>query len=170
MTTKHALRQASQSRRSKGADLSVVLDAALAAAHRVASYVPLPDEPGIPPREGWLLPVLLEDGDLDWTVYDGTLASGARGVQEPIGERLGVDAIASCDLVLVPALLVDRRGHRLGKGGGSYDRALARATGLTIALVHDDEVIDVLPTEPHDVPVRAIATPSTGVRPVLGMI
>ncbi len=72
--------------------------------------------------------------------------------------------------MLVPALLVDRHGTRLGKGGGSFDRALARATGLTIALVHDDEVVDLLPAEPHDVPVRAIATPSTGVRSSLGMI
>jgi 5-formyltetrahydrofolate cyclo-ligase len=62
----------------------------------------------------------------------------------------------------VPALQVDRDGNRLGRGGGSYDRALARATGLTVALLHDDELVAELPHEPHDVPVRAVATPTGG--------
>ena len=86
---------------------------------------------------------------------------GTRTVTElPL---LGRDAIAGCDLVLVPALLVDRSGTRLGKGGGCYDRALSRTTGLTVALLHDHELVDVLPAEPHDVRVDAVATPSLGV-------
>lgn len=127
----------------------------------MASYVPWEDEPGLAPRPGWLLPVLLPDGDLDWGTYDGVLVTGLRGTTQP-RDRLGVDAVAACDVVLVPALLVDREGVRLGKGGGSYDRALARCTGLTVALVHDDELVDVLPREAHDVPVRAVVTPSRG--------
>ena len=86
-------------------------------------------------QDGWLLPVLRADDDLDWATYEGELAVGRRGTVEPPGPRLGVDAIGTCDLVLVPALLVDRDGYRLGKGAGAYDRALARATGLTVALV-----------------------------------
>ena len=129
----------------------------------VASYVGSGAEPFVPPHPGWLLPVLLEDDDLDWARYDGELAPGRRGLLEPVGPRLGLDAIAACDLVLVPALLVDRRGNRLGKGGGSYDRALARATGLTVALLADDELVDEpLPHDAHDVPVRAVATPGNG--------
>lgn len=169
MTTKqHLRRTALAGRTGPGADLTPVLSEVVAGARRVAAYLPLPSEPGVAPRPGWLLPVLLEDGDLDWAEHDGTLVPGRRGLQEPAGPRLGVDAVAGCDLVLVPALLVDRRGHRLGKGGGSYDRALARATGLTVALVHDHEVVDHLPTEPHDVAVRAIATPANGVVSALG--
>jgi 5-formyltetrahydrofolate cyclo-ligase len=57
---------------------------------------------------------------------------------------------------------VDRDGNRLGRGGGSYDRALARATGLTVALLHDDEVVEAVPHEAHDVPVRAVATLTGG--------
>jgi 5-formyltetrahydrofolate cyclo-ligase len=142
------------------------LEPLIAQATRIASYVPMATEPGLTPRPGWLLPVLLADRDLDWAVFDGTLTPSlltSTRLQEPTGPRLGVDALASCDLVLVPALLVDRRGNRLGKGGGSYDRALARATGLTVALLHDGELVEQLPTEPHDVPVRAAATPSEGV-------
>ena len=144
------------------ADLSGVLDAVLAKVERIASFVPFGHEPGVPPQPGWLLPVLLPDNDLDWAVYDGELAPGRHGLLEPVGPRLGVDAIASCDLVLVPALAVDRRGVRLGRGGGSYDRALRRATGLTVALVHDDELVEELPSEEHDVRVAAAATPGAG--------
>ena len=107
-------------------------------------------------RPGHLLPVLRADRDLDWTAYDGRLPAD--------GPRLGPAALAGCGLVLVPALAVDRTGARLGRGGGSYDRALGRATGLLVALLHDDELLDALPTEAHDVRVHAVATPDGLVR------
>lgn len=143
-------------------DLSEVLADLLRTAASVASYVGFGAEPYVPPRPGWLLPVLQEDGDLDWARYDGELAPGRRGLLEPSGPRLGVTAVATCDVVLVPALLVDLAGYRLGRGGGSYDRALARATGMTVALVHDDELVDEVPHEAHDVPVRAVASAGRG--------
>ena len=156
-------RQADAERCGQGPiDLFAVVCSLFTEDARVASYVAFGDEPGVPPRLGWLLPVLREDDDLDWAVYDGELAPGRRGLLEPIGPRLGVDAIASCDVVLVPALRVDRAGNRLGKGGGSYDRALARTTGLTVALLHDGELVDAVPHEAHDVRVRAVATPGNG--------
>jgi 5-formyltetrahydrofolate cyclo-ligase len=57
-----------------------------------------------------LLPVLLPDGDLDWALYEGwdRLVPGLRGLLEPAGPKLGVHAVAEADLVLVPALAVDR--------------------------------------------------------------
>lgn len=135
---------------------------AVAGARRVAAYLAVGDEPRVSVQPGWLLPVVTPELDLDWAVHTGELVE-RRGLQEPAGPLLGVDAIASCDLVLVPALLVDRRGFRLGKGGGCYDRALPRTTALTLALVDDEELVDELPTEPHDVPVRGVVTPLRGV-------
>jgi 5-formyltetrahydrofolate cyclo-ligase len=163
--SKQALRRTAQRHRRTlppGTDLSLPLTALLEGARRVASYLAFGTEPGVPPRLGWLLPVLLRDGDLDWAEFTGELAGTTRGPCEPVGPRLGVDAISSCDLVLVPALLVDRHGNRLGKGGGSYDRSLARATGVTVALLHDGELVDALPAEEHDVRVAAAATPLEG--------
>jgi len=162
---KQTLRQSARAARSArpAVDLSGVLAPVLVTATRVAAFVGLADEPFVPPRHGWLLPVLLPDLDLDWAPFDGSLTAGPYGVLEPTTTRLGPDAIASCDVVLVPALLVDREGYRLGKGGGSYDRALHRATGLTIALLHDEELVDKpLPHGPHDIRVRAVATPGHG--------
>jgi 5-formyltetrahydrofolate cyclo-ligase len=125
-----------------------------------AAYCAVGSEPVVPVGPGVLLPVLLPDGDLDWAT--GPVAGAPRGLQEPTGARLGVDAIASCAVVLVPALAADRTGTRLGRGGGSYDRALRRATGLTVAVLYDDELVSSLPAEAHDVPVRAVVTPSYG--------
>ncbi|MFI7618244.1 5-formyltetrahydrofolate cyclo-ligase [Nonomuraea terrae] len=112
-----------------------------------------------------ILPVLREDNDLDWAVYDGpgTLAPGRNGIMEPVDTRRGVEAIRTAALVIVPALAVDRRtGVRLGRGGGSYDRALARVgpNVPTVALLHDGELIDDVPHEPHDRHVRYVMTPS----------
>ena len=113
-----------------------------------------------------LLPVLRPDGDLDWASYEGpdSMVPGPRGLLEPGEPPRGVDAVARADAVLVPALAVDRAGRRLGRGGGSYDRALARVGPLVplIALVYDDELVEHVPTEGHDVPVRATASPRAG--------
>jgi 5-formyltetrahydrofolate cyclo-ligase len=160
---------------------SALQDQALAlvrrrAAATIAAYVPSVREPGGPglpmllaPLGRVLLPVLLPDGDLDWAPFSGALVPGRPGLREPPGARLGVDAIRSADLVLVPALAVDRRGMRLGRGGGSYDRALARlAPGapLIVALLNEDELVEKVPAEPHDRPVHGVLTPS-GFHPVV---
>ena len=114
-----------------------------------------------------LLPRLQPDGDLDWASYEGpdSLIPGPHGLQEPREKPRGPDAIARADVVLVPALAVDHAGNRLGRGGGSYDRALARVGPLipVIALLYDAELLRDLPTEPHDAPVRAVVRPEAGI-------
>ncbi|MFG1851455.1 5-formyltetrahydrofolate cyclo-ligase [Actinomadura geliboluensis] len=113
-----------------------------------------------------LLPILLPDGDLDWASYEGpdSLVPGARGCLEPSEPPRGPGAIAGADVVLTPAVAVDRTGVRLGRGGGSYDRALARVGPaiLTVAPLYDGELVEALPVEPHDQRVHAVATPSGG--------
>jgi 5-formyltetrahydrofolate cyclo-ligase len=76
-----------------------------------------------------------------------------------------VGAIASADVVLVPALAVDGLGNRLGRGGGSFDRALARVGPLipVIALLYDGELVERVPVEEHDTPVRGVVRPGFGV-------
>jgi 5-formyltetrahydrofolate cyclo-ligase len=114
-----------------------------------------------------LLPLLQPDGDLDWASYEGptSLAAGPRGLLEPTDPPRGVNAVTSADLVIVPALAVDRGGMRLGRGGGSYDRALARVGACvpTIALIYDDELLDEVPAGALDQPVRMVAQPRQGI-------
>jgi 5-formyltetrahydrofolate cyclo-ligase len=126
----------------------------------VAAYVPLRTEPGSVEllaalhERGILVlvPVTLPDRDLDWAQWS------PRGAGDP----LGVEAVAAAALVLVPALAVARDGTRLGRGGGSYDRALRRVApgAVTAALLFDGEVLPELPRGPWDVPVSAAVTPS----------
>jgi 5-formyltetrahydrofolate cyclo-ligase len=129
----------------------------------VAAYVSVGSEPGtgllldalVDAGKRVIVPVLLADNDLDWAVYSGprSLAPAGRGLLEPLGPRLGVDAVVGADVVLVPALAVSSAGDRLGRGGGSYDRVLARVSPDTpvAVLLHDDEVGLPVPTDPHDV-------------------
>ncbi|MEV6986869.1 5-formyltetrahydrofolate cyclo-ligase [Sphaerisporangium sp. NPDC051017] len=112
-----------------------------------------------------ILPVLRPDNDLDWAVYDGpdSVAPGPRGMMEPVDTRRGVDTVRTAALVIVPALAVDpSSGVRLGRGGGSYDRALARVgpNVPTVALLHEGELIEGIPAEPHDRAVSMAALPS----------
>ncbi|WP_374112389.1 5-formyltetrahydrofolate cyclo-ligase [Streptomyces sp. CC210A] len=150
----------------------------LAAAGTVAAYVSVGREPGT--RDliealrargvRVLLPVLLPDNDLDWAVHEGAdrLVRARFGLLEPAGPRLGPDAVLEADAVLLPGLAVDGRGMRLGRGGGSYDRVLARlaragADPALVVLLYAHEVVARVPEEPHDHPVRAAVTPG-GVR------
>jgi 5-formyltetrahydrofolate cyclo-ligase len=129
----------------------------------LAGYLPLRTEPGSHElldelvRRGVrvLVPVTLPDRDLDWVALPGD-------------EPLSVDAIATVDAVLVPALAVAADGTRLGRGGGSYDRALRRvASGVAVAaLLYDGEVVAHLPRDEWDMPVTAYVTPGSGWRAI----
>ena len=117
-----------------------------------------------------IVPMLRGGGELDWAPYrPGDVARpGPRGTLQPAADPLGINAVCAAELILLPALAVDRRGRRLGRGGGCYDRTLARlhagpaapVTRLTCAVVYDDEVLDAVPIEAHDQRVDAVLTPS----------
>jgi 5-formyltetrahydrofolate cyclo-ligase len=121
-----------------------------------------------------ILPRQRPDGDLEWASYEGpdSLVPGPRGVLEPSEPSRGVEAISRAALVLVPALAVDHRGQRLGRGGGSYDRALARVGERVpvVALLFDGELIEQVPASGHDRPVSAVALPSQGIVSVGGLL
>ena len=138
----------------------------------VAAYVSVGSEPGtgllldalVAAGKRVLLPVVVPGLDLDWAVYAGrdSLAPAVRGLLEPTGARLGKEAVAGADVVLVPGLAVSMSGERLGQGGGCYDRALPRVLpGTPVAVVlYEDEVGLAVPTDPHDVRVGFALTAS----------
>lgn len=137
----------------------------------VCAYVPDDDEAGgstlldtlVGSGAQILLPVALADGPLEWAAYTGPaeLIPGRFGIPVPTSPPQAPERIADADLVLVPAVAVDRTGSRLGRGGGYYDRSLPLAGPQTrlVALADTENVLDHLPAEPHDRPVHAVLTP-----------
>jgi 5-formyltetrahydrofolate cyclo-ligase len=137
----------------------------------VSAYVSLDGEPGTRPLlerlqlagVDVLLPVLLPNRDLDWAPYRAdALQPGPLGLVQPTTTRLGVDALKMVDLVICPGVAGSVSGERLGRGGGSYDRALtrSRATSPRCLLLYDDEVLDAVPTDARDQPVDVLVTPT----------
>lgn len=143
------------------------IDAYGARGTNIAVYSPLPSEPGPLDFAARLagaartvfLPISLPRGILSWAVA-GESRPGALGIAEPAGARFNSAVLRSCGLVVAPALAVDRRGMRLGKGAGYYDRALSGLSVPVAAVVYDTEVVPEVASEAHDQPVQAVITPS----------
>ena len=148
----------------------------LAAATSIAAYVAGPGEPETRPlmnRLGQrgvevLLPILRADFDLDWAPLSDLdhLRPGRFGILEPDSAGLGIEAVAGVDAIVCPGLAGDTAGGRLGRGGGSFDRVLARLRSqvLRCLVLYEDEVLDLVPTVSHDQPVDVLVTPTGAVR------
>ncbi|TXK19403.1 5-formyltetrahydrofolate cyclo-ligase [Homoserinibacter sp. GY 40078] len=138
--------------------------------HFMAAYLSTPDEPNTRDFLRWadergiriLLPVSREDGLLDWAPYDGADEDqDILGMPTPTSELLGPIAINGVDLILVPAACVGRDGMRMGWGRGYFDKTLGSMEGCppVYAVIYDDELVDEVPTERHDMPVDGAVTP-----------
>ncbi len=96
------------------------------------------------------------------------LSRGTFGVLEPIESRCEEVPASAADLCLIPGVVFDERGNRIGYGKGYYDRFLRRlpATVPTLGLAYDFQVLREIPFGATDVPVRWLVTPSRGIFPV----
>jgi 5-formyltetrahydrofolate cyclo-ligase len=140
----------------------------------VCAYVPVGSEPGSlalldalrATGVRVLVPLTSRDSALEWAEYTGEegLVVADFGLREPPGPVLPAETVAQAAVVLVPALAVDRRGVRLGRGAGFYDRTLhlADPAARLIAVVRDDELVDELPEDPHDIRMTHALTPGGG--------
>jgi 5-formyltetrahydrofolate cyclo-ligase len=144
----------------------------------VCAYVPVGAEPGsiqmldvlLQRANRVLLPVARTTADdspvaLQWGEYrPGQLVAARFGLLEPAGPWLPATALAEASVVLVPALAVDCTGVRLGRGRGFYDRTLVSRNphARLVAVIRDEELLEELPHEPHDVPMTHALTPGRG--------
>jgi 5-formyltetrahydrofolate cyclo-ligase len=85
------------------------------------------------------------------------LAAGRFGIPEP-SPHAAVVALDELRVIVVPALLFDRAGYRLGWGGGWYDATLPRTPAVRVGFALEQQLVDELPRAPHDEPVHVIAT------------
>lgn len=141
-------------------------------ANIIASYMSFGDEPDtrqlnlalIKAGKTLLLPRISGD-DLEWVQWSGddsTLLQKKK-ISEPSGPVF--TNLSTIEVIVVPALRIDRSGYRLGQGGGYYDRALPHLSAWSIGLIHPDEISgEDLPREDWDIPLHAAATPDLVLR------
>lgn len=136
-------------------------------AKTILSYLSFRGEPDLSSihlqqKYKWGLP-RCEAEKLIWHEYDPSkdkLVKGLYGIDEPSIENSIINP-SDVDLILVPALMCDRYGHRLGYGGGYYDRLLAQAQWqnmITIGIVFNFAYVAKLPTQSWDKPLHYICT------------
>ena len=141
-------------------------------AKTIASYISYGDEPAtkdlneeiLRNNKKLVLPRMLKDKNLEWIIWNGDQSKLVKAgkILEPVGEAMESDEI---DIVIVPTLHATREGHRLGQGGGSYDRALANISAWRIGLIYSGELtVEPVPVEAHDIKLSAVATPDLIVR------
>lgn len=133
----------------------------------IAFFAAMPDEPDLldlietRPEHGWFLP-RIDDEHLRFhhVRHAPDLVSGTLGIREPDADTEITDPI-ELDVILCPGLGFGRDGSRLGRGRGFYDRALARCRPdiEIIGIGFDLQLVDRLPTEPHDRYLDRILTP-----------
>ena len=139
-------------------------------ASNIASYLSYGDEPSttelnaaiLKNGKSLYLPRIVGN-ELEWVQWSGDSSQLipsklSKNILEPVGPA--ISEIAKIELVIVPALRIDRSGYRLGQGGGFYDRALTKLSAWSIGLIHPDEISsEDLPRESFDIPLNAAATP-----------
>lgn len=86
------------------------------------------------------------------------LQQGAFHIEEPTGDDI-VNA-NEMDLIIVPAVALDRNGNRVGRGKGYYDRLLATTKAVKIGIIYDFQLFDEFDAESHDIPLDFVITPS----------
>lgn len=96
--------------------------------------------------------------NLDILPYDRShMALGAFHLEEPQGDDTA--DINSIELIVVPAIAYDKRGNRVGRGKGYYDRLLQSTAATKIGVGYDFQLIsEDIPVEPHDVAVDIVIT------------
>jgi 5-formyltetrahydrofolate cyclo-ligase len=141
------------------------------AAQTILFFAPLPDEldvwpllaPALSAGKQVALPRFVADSDTyePYLVRDpaADLKAGHFGIREPCGHCSALSG-ARLDLILVPGVAFDLEGRRLGRGKGYYDKLLAEVRGRTCAVAFDEQVVKTIPTEPHDVCMDCLLTPT----------
>lgn len=98
--------------------------------------------------------------NLEILPYEETrLEFGAFHIEEPTGDN--VVSADEIELVIVPGVAFDRKGNRLGRGKGFYDRLLNSTKAAKIGVAYDFQIVDEMPTEPHDVSMDMVISPNS---------
>ena len=156
-------------------ELGERLKTQMPSAHTILFFAPLPDELDVWPVLEMSLALgvncALPFFDAEKKIYGAKLLKnlttdiviGKFGVREPASTCAEIP-LNQFDLVLVPGMAFDLSGNRLGRGQGFYDRLLENASGIKCGVCHDFQLLEKIPSEPHDAKVDFMLTPMRCVR------
>lgn len=167
------LDEASRASQSASVIQSLIGSRVWAESGRILFFSPMPDEVNLWPLLQRALSekeVFLPGYDPDRKVFvprrlesENSLYTGKFGIREP-SPTPDLKEGKPLDLILVPGLGFDRHGHRLGRGRGFYDRLLSENRGLRCGACFDEQIIESIPTEPHDITLDFLVMPGQMVR------
>jgi len=124
----------------------------------VCTYIPLENEVNINMHlkgQSVLATTCLQDGEIKICIYEEPLEKNSFNVFQPTNLKL----IDTVDIFLVPGVGFDKKGTRLGKGGGIYDQLLSRHSKSTFIGVTDkNHLINEIPSESHDIQMHSLIT------------
>ena len=132
----------------------------------ILTYMPIKSEVDLTPllerfpQKRWVLPRIIpeENHRMEFHLYDAArLVQHPFGMMEPAPDA-PILAAEEIELTLVPGLAYDRRGYRLGYGGGYSDRVLTPYHSVSAGIVFHDLCLDLIPHGEHDIPVQWIVT------------
>lgn len=140
--------------------------AAFMMADKILMYHSLPDELSTiefiekwQDRKHFFLP-RVNGVNLDVLPYDKSrLQYGAFHIEEPSGND--IEDIGNIELIVVPAIAYDRKGNRVGRGKGYYDRLLSKTKATKIGIGYDFQLVDEIDVDQHDIKMDFIITQST---------
>lgn len=105
-----------------------------------------------------LLPVVKGDTLVVRPYAPDKMIKGSYGIAEPAGDD--VTDYSDIDLVVVPGVGFDPQGNRLGRGKGFYDRLLKKIKAPFIGVAYDCQIVEEIPSLPHDVAMSLVVTPN----------
>ena len=124
----------------------------------VCTYIPLENEVNINMHlkgQSVLATTCLQDGEIKICIYEEPLEKNSFNVFQPTNLKL----IDTVDIFLVPGVGFDKKGTRLGKGGGIYDQLLSRHSKSTfIGITDKNHLINEIPFESHDIQMHSLIT------------
>jgi 5-formyltetrahydrofolate cyclo-ligase len=129
-------------------------------ARTVGVYLSFGSEPAVGAKAAGMslaAPRTGPESTMEFALLQGPTESTALGFLQPIGEIVEPGEL---DLIIAPALCLDEKGNRLGRGGGFFDRYLAEFSGSVAAVVYDHELLEAIPHEAHDKAVHYAVTQS----------